>query len=571
MVVTAADDFEGSARVQQPSKQGLHGMLVEILGRYDTYGDGTISCVQLSRALERLSLDKQSIDVALASADGRGNENGSAGRISYSRFASWVAGFHEEPPEVEALGPASLKASLESGNAVLLKASWIIQLAQGKDGVLPCRNDLPSEALWTTREIMSFGEMMLQQLKAGNHMPSMPIVSVSLEWLCEEHPDPRGEQLAMVATALTHLVSYISVAFQDLGIKDCAVFIDWCSLQTPPRADAKASDLEPNLGEICLWYGHPLVRKLLIRRAPAVEDRNLTFLQTTLSGMITQYQMALRLGNSFSGHRCEDWASLRETCLKGRPPPLAPEVFARLLDIKTFTEDAAREAMKKAYATAFEANVCICKQLIFSRLGWGDKETHALAGVLPHCAELQELYLDNNSIGDSGAMQLAQALPHCTALKEVLLANNRIGDLGAEQFAQALRRCRTLERLEIQGNRITLAGAKHLATALPELGSMRDLLLQNNDLGDEGVQALVAGFPRCGRLQRVVLDGTGAGPLTAVQLLEALPGCSHLELLHLERNQIDADSQSQLQDMWLQAGKPERCGLNGRSYPSLMF
>jgi len=286
---------------------------------------------------------------------------------------------------------------------------------------------------------------------------------------------------------------------------------------------------------------------------------------------MTQYQMALRLGHSFSSRRCKDWVGLRETCQQGRPPPLAPDVFGRLLDMKSFTEDAAREAMKQAYTLAFEANMDICKQLIFSRLGWGDKEMHALAGVLPLCVRLEELYLDNNSIGDSGAALLAQALPQCAALKEVLLANNRIGDLGAEQFADALRRCQKLEHLELQGNRITLAGAKHLAAALPELGCLRDLLLQNNDLSDEGVQALVAGFPRCGRLQRVVLDGTGAGSLAAARLLEVLPDCSQLELLHLERNPVDDNGQSQLRETWLHAGKPERSVLNGKSLPSLMF
>jgi len=571
MVVTAADSIDEYAAVQRPSKQGLRGMLVEILGRYDTYGDGTISSTQLSRALERLSLDRQSIDVAFASVDGRRNENGLAARINYSKFASWVAGFHEEPPEVDVMGPASLRASLESGNVVLLRASWIIQLAERGGAALPCRNDLTSEALWTTHEIMASSEIMLRQLKAGSYMPSMPIVSVSLEWLSEDHPDPHREQLGMVATTLTHLLLYLSMAFPNLDVKDCAVFIDWCSLQTPPRADAKASDLEPGLGEICFWYGHPLVRKLLIRRVPAVEDRNLTFLQTALSGMITQYQMTLRIGRSFSSRRCKDWVSLRETCQQGRPPPLAPEVFARLLDMKSFAEDAAREAMKQAYKMAFEANMDICKQLIFSKLGWGDKEMHALAGVLPLCGRLEELYLDNNNIGDSGTAPLAQALPHCAALKEVLLANNRIGDLGAEQFAEALRRCQNLEHLELQGNRITLAGAKHLAAALPELGCLRDLLLQNNDLSDKGVEALVSVFPRCGRLQRVVLDGTGAGSLAAAALLEALPDCSHLELLHLERNSVDDNAQLQLREMWLHAGKPERSVLNGKSFPSLML
>jgi len=286
--------------------------------------------------------------------------------------------------------------------------------------------------------------------------------------------------------------------------------------------------------------------------------------------MTTQFQMVLRISHSFNARHCKDWVSLRDTCQQGRPPPLAPDVFARLLDMKTFTDDAAREAMKQAYATAFEANMGISKQLIFSKLGWGDKEMHALAGVLPLCTQLKELYLDNNSVGDSGATLLAQALPHCASLK-VLLANNRIGDLGAAKFAEAVRCCQNLERLELQGNRITLDGAKHLAAALPALGCLKDLLLQNNGLSDEGVQALVAAFPQCGRLQRVVLDGTGAGSLATAQFLKALPDCLHLELLHLERNPIDDSAQSQLQDAWLHAGKLERSVLNGKSFPSLML
>lgn len=559
---------------QQCSKDDVHRMLVEIFQRFDTYGDGTISCVRLTRALEKLNLDHQSIDLAIASSEGGGAE-----RINYQKFASWVTGFHEPeqvPEERHFEGPLSLRASVAAGEAVLLRATWLTKyLREGGRGVLPPREDLPPEALWNAKELFGLGERMLQHLRRGGHVEFLPIVSVSFS----QEEQPGGEELETLVIALDHLCTYFAKAFEEINCPaDCGVFLDRCSLLRPPgNRPGMMRSCGPcnkqNVEEMGLWYGHGLVRKLLLRgrSATASEEGGLAFLQSALSGMISQHQLVLRLGGLDVIRGCQDWPSLRKACMAGRATPLTPEAFVAMLDSKPFTEATARSAAVHSYRAAFKIATGGCRRLILANLGWGGKEARMLTKALVHFTGLSELFLEGNCIGDAGAELLAGALPHCPSLKEVLLARNQIADQGAQHLAKALSRCRIVERVELQENLLGEVGTAGLAKVLPAMGCLRDLLLQGNGLGDAGVQALARALPSRPSLERLVLDATGAGDTAAAQLGEAIAKCGRLLLLHLEGNPLSEAARQALRKAWHTAGKPERSELNGRGYPALML
>jgi len=539
-------------------------MLVEIFQRFDTYGDGTISLTRLTRALEKLNLDHQSIDLAIASADGSSSD-----RINYVKFASWVTGYHEpsgKPEDATLVQPGSLRAAAEAGEAVLLRGSWLAKLArEGK--APPEREELPPEALWDPKELFELGDRMLRHLRKGGHAEFLPIVSVSFRRPSEGQAMPDAEQLQILALALEHLGTYLAQAFKEFGCPaDCGVFLEGCSLRRPAGAAA-----EKNIEKLGLWYGHSLIRKLLIRGQQTPEDDGVAFLESSLSGLISQHQMVLRIGNFDHVRSCKDWPSLRKVCGAGRPPPLTPEAASALLDAKRFATTAQQDAAKQCYRLMFDAAVTSCRRLVFPRLGWGDDEIRTLATALPRCPRLMELFLEGNRVGDAGAGILAGVLPHCPALKEVLLAGNRIGDTGVEQLAKALPQVPRLERLELQENLLGEAAAKSLAMTLPAAKCLRHLLLQGNRLGDAGVKALAAALPSCAGLQCLVLDTTGAGDAAAAALCEAFANSPSLQLLHLESNALSEASREALRKAWQAAGKPERSELNGKSYPALML
>jgi len=451
---------------------------------------------------------------------------------------------------------------------VLLRASWLTRLARA-GGALPRREELPSAALWEPSKLFSLGERMLGQLQKGGHVAFLPIVSVSMARPSQEQPHPNQMQMQTLAVALELICSYLTKAFKEIECPtDCGVFLDRCSLRnTTGSCGFDASAME----EMGLWYGHGLVRKLLIGTDAAIEEDGVAFLQLLFSSMISQHQLVLRLGNSDSVARFQDWPALRKACVVGRSPPLTPEATCALLDSRRFSSSSECKAAQVCYRTTFESAAGNCQQLVLANLGWGVEEARLLANALPHCHSLTELFLEGNCLSNAGTECLASALPRCLELKEVLLANNQIGNTGAKALAQALGQCRKLERLELHGNAIGEVGAANLAAALPTVRCLRDLLLQDNHLGDLGAQAVAAVLPSCAYLKCLVMDRTGAGRAAGPCFAEAVPKALRLQLLHLEGTHVTEGACKALQEAWLLAGKPERSLLNGTSYPALML
>ena len=99
----------------------------------------------------------------------------------------------------------SLWDKVAKGQVALVSARWLVQLYKDK-GILPCRQELPPEAL--------------------ARLPTKPeeecIVSLSYPWLTPQHPDPKGFHLSKVAPVLALYMRLHKLA-------DVSVFWDWAS------------------------------------------------------------------------------------------------------------------------------------------------------------------------------------------------------------------------------------------------------------------------------------------------------------------------------------------------------
>ena len=110
----------------------------------------------------------------------------------------------------------------------MLKASWLADFATNSDTALPRRQDLPPAAGWDADELMErmprttawkFGDR-------GLHKEPVVGVGVSYCWETKVHPDPRREQLKLLARVARSRTQYR----QHNPCSDLAVFFDFCSL-----------------------------------------------------------------------------------------------------------------------------------------------------------------------------------------------------------------------------------------------------------------------------------------------------------------------------------------------------
>lgn len=81
----------------------------------------------------------------------------------------------------------------------------------------------------------------------------------------------------------------------------------------------------------------------------------------------------------------------------------------------------------------------------------------------PEFKELQDLYLQNNSLGDAGAKALAPSLSALTALRDLCLQNNSLGDEGAKALAPSLSALTALQYLDLRWNKLGPEGRRVIA------------------------------------------------------------------------------------------------------------
>jgi len=384
----------------------------------------------------------------------------------------------------------------------LVKGSWLVELS-GRGGRLPRRQDLPREAAWEGEELRRDAEQY--EAEARQRRPHK-VVAISHCWLRREHPDPHGEQLAIVS-------KLIERRMQDVGPGvDLAVFWDYCSLFQEPRSGDEAAAFAESLLSLSMWYAHERTEKWLLTRPPATcslpgdladtgalgealpvlpyPQRGWTHFEHAIAELLscegrTRSQL-IDIGMAPLGEALPQWAQVQWSCSARRNPPRVPEHFNQELAAKSFSEPSDLALLQEAYRVTFSEVVASSRVLVFCDLDWGDAEAPSLAAAVRHFNALQAIELEGNLFGDVGAAELFAAFATCPALRRIVLRANRIGDPGAERLVAELPACRKLEALDLSFNVIGNDGAGHFALMF-EAGvnpPLQELRLNSNDIGN---------------------------------------------------------------------------------------
>ena len=136
------------------------------------------------------------------------------------------------------------------------------------------------------------------------------------------------------------------------------------------------------------------------------------------------------------------------------------------------------------------------------RNGFNTEGCKALAEVLQHLPQLQELNLSDNDINPDGMRSLA---PMLTGSKIQLLnfAENNLGNQGIRVLAPVLSCCPELRMLDLTDNQIT-NGLEELVLSLPR--TLCQLLLASNKIRNTGVTSIAKALYKWPSLKKLVLE-----------------------------------------------------------------
>ena len=195
--------------------------------------------------------------------------------------------------------PEELFLALEAGggNATLiLRASWVMKQRGGR---LPKRGDtLPPEATITVAELRAIAKA--SKCEHG----ALPVIALSHFWRTKEHPDPDGETLELVVSALEQRWE----EFTRKGVTDLGLIIDWCALWQAPRTPEQAAIFSFGLKGInlvrsspspiltCCAAGHSITRFTFSRLAYARSGMRIEAQQCGSSPPVLTVSRASRTG-----------------------------------------------------------------------------------------------------------------------------------------------------------------------------------------------------------------------------------------------------------------------------------
>ena len=404
--------------------------------------------------------------------------------------------------------PKSIWAALATGHVGLVKASYLIKLAD-EGGVLSRRQELPPEAFVSVKELKAL-------VGKGNEDEVLPVIAISFCWDTAPHPDPSGKQLATVAAALKkEMVKYKRAGGIFKGFSEMGVFWDWASIyqkdptlfdesETPnakpegPERDAFIAGLkaEPSTnfygGEaydksrtpdeiegfryalhqtMDLWYAHQGTAVYMLTQLPDGSARKVGYADSgwttyercsaeqikKFSLLAVQWKLVLDLGVGADQERQRAW-------------PVGPDDFDTLVEEKVFTNGSDLGAVKTLYRKMSIAQLGGIEELDFDGMPPPSiEEARRLGGCLTLCDRLKDLWLSETCMSDEACVALFRcigggALPE---LEKLYLYTNQIGDAGCAALAEALGSgaMPKLKELYITGNQIGDAAKQQLKAA----------------------------------------------------------------------------------------------------------
>jgi len=315
---------------------------------------------------------------------------------------------------------------LRSGGMKLLKCSWLLEYQTSGQARFPRCQDIPPEGFWTAEEFESFQRLILT-------------VAISYCWLHPIHCDPEGHHFETLCRALRLRLDVTGPA----RVEDIALFLDYCSLpqngekgdpNSPSpgqiRSPEEAQLFKTGLRQVNIPYAHQVIDTWMLqwtpRGMPTYQERGWPFFEECLSSLIKD---ASRLYDIRHMVHYDSWQLVHDHSTQIRRPPITPEEFGKLLEVKHFTNgETDLPFVKSKYQETFNDVVGGATELLFSSLGWGDPEAMQLLALFPYARCLETLCLGANRITTFGAMALARTADKCPTLRSMDLSRNDIDD-----------------------------------------------------------------------------------------------------------------------------------------------
>jgi hypothetical protein len=372
---------------------------------------------------------------------------------------------------------------------------------------------LPKSAIWDPKEL-------LNQFSADKS--AAPIVSVS------QILDPSGEQLHDLSRAIELMLE---------TYKECAVFLNWCSLHQEPRSSKEQAAFERARKNVNLWYAHQSTFVLLEVPKGGKDQfhHGWTRFEYAMCGFLKQPHMLFdlsRLGQA------RDYSSFLRHCSSVRPAPCSPSQFNTELSSLFFAQEEDRTVARRKYKETFAEVLNSAEEFKFAESAWGASEVEAVAGALSWCSTLKTLSMSTTPVGDHGAKCLADALKKNTSIKALYLHDCHIGDAGASLLAQALKHNSSLRVLKLSKCHIGDAGASRLAEALRTNQTLKILNMSDCHINDDGASAFAEMLKSSNNSLEELWLGCGITDVGAARLAEACEQNSTLTTLDLRHNHI---------------------------------
>ena len=355
----------------------------------------------IDAAVERLSQATTGAEKKAASAERARLEFKSPAELAAETRAAIIAAQANPTTTSKYTDPEAIFAALEGPETEMVRGTWLRDAPPGT--VLGKRGELPPEAIIGVQELRKI------YAKAKPKYGSLPFIALSHYWRTKSHPDPQGETLALVSKALKSQWKH----YEENGVTDVGVFIDWPSLFQEPRTEEQLVIFRESLGAINLWYAHKLTTVYIVSGGEVdgltYDDKGWTSFEYLLANLIKVANTSAR----------KDWPMLLDLGQddpvqgKARPPPAEPLAFyaGHSHGAKVYTNGADRDKIvAPKFRKTMEEVLGSVEELNYNKLGWGDAQIVELSVVLPLCARLTKLQLMYNAIGDNGCIALAKPI-----------------------------------------------------------------------------------------------------------------------------------------------------------------
>jgi Ran GTPase-activating protein 1 len=219
----------------------------------------------------------------------------------------------------------------------------------------------------------------------------------------------------------------------------------------------------------------------------------------------------------------------------------------------------------------------------------GNGGAEALASMLVHCPDLENIRFSGTRAGREGSMAFAKALSECPAVQagkllRLDLADNTFGEEGGLILAEVLSRqplltylnlrdaaledegvqavtealvesAPGLTLLDLSGNECTAESGEAIAACLKTKSCLVELYLEENELGSQGAKQIAVGIAKLDKLEKLQLNSNEIGTSGAIALVKRAMKLPGLKSLEMNGNELTEEGLVRVERMLESAGK----------------